>query len=106
MHLRSATIAKIMHLVNYIKKAQNHSIDSYSAFLDNMGFRYTTLNDEFQAHKIEKVIIAGLITSACVRGSAIDGLKLGYEVTVISDGVDTVSQELQDATLAELSGFW
>lgn len=91
--------------VNYIKKAQNHSVDSYSAFADNQYHQFTTLDSELSLHSIETIIITGLITNACVRGTSIDGIKLGYEVILIEDATETVSDEVKASAIAELEGW-
>jgi nicotinamidase-related amidase len=51
-------------------------------------------------------MISRLVTSACVRGTAIDGTKLGYNVTIIADATEGTSQESKDATLKELMNVW
>lgn len=91
--------------VNYIKKAQNHSVDSHSAFADNQYHQFTTLNSELTLHGIETMIITGLITNACVRGTSIDGIKLGNEVILIEDATESISAELKAAAIAELEGW-
>lgn len=91
--------------VNYIKKAQNHSVDSYSAFADNQYHQFTTLNSELTLHSIETLVVTGLITNACVRGTSIDGIKLGYEVILIEDATETVSDEVKASAVAELEGW-
>ncbi|KAF2838263.1 Isochorismatase hydrolase [Patellaria atrata CBS 101060] len=110
--IESGVISRLHNLegytspVNYIKKAQDHRVDSYSAFADNQYHRFTTLNDELSRHDIKKLVITGLITSACVRGTAIDGTKLGYQVTLIEDATESISQEDKDRAIEELSGVW
>ncbi|KAI1403833.1 Isochorismatase hydrolase [Hypoxylon fuscum] len=91
--------------VNYIKKAQDHSVDSYSAFADNQYHRFTTLHSELTLHSIETLVVTGLITNACVRGTSIDGIKLGYEVVLIEDATETTSDEAKAAAIAELEGW-
>ena len=91
--------------VNYIKKAQDHSVDSYSAFADNQYHRFTTLNSELSLHGIGTIIVTGLITNACVRGTCIDGIKLGYEVILIEDATETISDGLKADTIEELEGW-
>lgn len=91
--------------VNYIKKAQNHSVDSYSAFADNQYHQFTTLNSELTLHSIDTIIVTGLITNACVRGTSIDGIKLGYEVVLIEDATETISEEIKKAAIEELEGW-
>ncbi|KAI1381452.1 Isochorismatase hydrolase [Hypoxylon crocopeplum] len=91
--------------VNYIKKAQDHRVDSYSAFADNQYHRFTTLHSELGLHSIETLVVTGLLTSACVRGTSIDGIKLGYEVVLIEDATDSFSAEDKAAAIVELEGW-
>jgi nicotinamidase/pyrazinamidase len=88
--------------VNYIKKAQDHRIDSYSAFADNQYHRFTTMNSELSIHGIETLVVTGLVTNACVRGTCIDGIKLGYEVVLIEDGTEASTSEAKETTIEEL----
>ncbi|XXG97646.1 hypothetical protein Hte_003953 [Hypoxylon texense] len=91
--------------VHYVKKAQDHRVDSYSAFADNQYHRFTTLHSELGLHGIETLVVTGLITNACVRGTSIDGVKLGYEVVLIEDATETLSAEIKAAAVAELEGW-
>ncbi|KAI1461057.1 Isochorismatase hydrolase [Annulohypoxylon moriforme] len=91
--------------VNYIKKAQDHRVDSYSAFADNQYHRFTTLHSELGLHSIETLIVTGLLTNACVRGTSIDGIKLGYEVILIEDATESTSAEDKEAAIEELEGW-
>ncbi|KAF2258952.1 Isochorismatase hydrolase [Lojkania enalia] len=91
--------------VNYIKKAQDHSVDSYSAFADNQYHRFTTLNSELSLHGIQTMVVTGLITNACVRGTCIDGIKLGYEVVLVEDATETLTDVIKQATIKELEGW-
>lgn len=91
--------------VNYIKKAQNHSVDSYSAFADNQYHHSTTMNSELAMHGIETIIMTGLVTNACVRGTSIDGIKLGYEVVLIEDATEAVSADAKAAAIKELKDW-
>lgn len=80
-------------------------MDSYSAFADNQYHRFTTLNSELSLHGITTFVITGLVTSACVRGTSIDGIKLGYEVILIEDATESVSAEDKASAIAELKGW-
>lgn len=91
--------------VNYIKKAQDHRVDSYSAFADNQYHRFTTLHSELGLHGIETLVMTGLLTNACVRGTSIDGIKLGYEVVLIADATETTSDADKAAAVEELEGW-
>ncbi|KAJ6494965.1 Isochorismatase-like protein [Mycena vulgaris] len=92
--------------ITQIHKAQHHLVDSYSAFADNQYFEFTTLGPEMRARGIEEIVVVGLITNSCVYGSTVDGIKMGWDVTVISDGVETTTQAKQDESLAELKNWW
>ncbi|KAL5416963.1 hypothetical protein PMIN03_001806 [Paraphaeosphaeria minitans] len=72
--------------VHYIKKAQDHSYH-----------RFTTLHSELTLHTIATMALTGLITSACVRGTSIDGIKLGYEIVLIEDATESISAEARKA---------
>ena len=91
--------------VNYIKKAQDHSVDSYSAFADNQYHRFTTLHSELALHGVETLVVTGLVTNACVRGTSIDGVKLGYEVVLVEDATEATSDEAKEGAIEELEGW-
>ncbi|MEI8364947.1 MAG: bifunctional nicotinamidase/pyrazinamidase [Parachlamydiaceae bacterium] len=78
--------------INYIvKKGTCLFVDSYSAFYDNGGKNPTNLHDYLQGKNVKRLLITGLATDYCVKFTAIDGKKLGYDVTVIEDacrGID------------------
>lgn len=100
--------------VHYIKKAQDHSVDIYSAFADNQYHRFTTLDRELSMHGIDTLVITGLVTTACVRGTAIDGIKLGYEVVLVEDATESGTEAAKQTAIEELkewgkcfgSRFW
>ncbi|KAI5898936.1 Isochorismatase hydrolase [Schizophyllum commune H4-8] len=92
--------------ITQIHKAQNPHVDSYSAFADNQYYEFTTLAPEMRARNIEHVVVTGLVTTACVYGSSVDATKLGFGVTVISDGVETSTAEAQATALEELETWW
>lgn len=46
------------------------------------------------------------MTSACVSGTAIDGTKLGYNVTIIEDATEASSQTVKETALNELRNVW
>ncbi|KAH9905825.1 Isochorismatase hydrolase [Xylariomycetidae sp. FL2044] len=88
--------------VNYIKKAQDHSVDSYSAFADNQYHRFTTMDAELRLHGIDTVVVTGVSTASCVRGTSIDAIKLGYEVVLLEDATEAPTAEVKAETIAEL----
>ena|SRR5215208_2225019 len=51
------------------------------------GFDHSDLEDVLRDHGIEEVTVVGLATDYCVRASALDALRLGFDVTVDRAGV-------------------
>ena len=74
-----------------IRKGFRKEIDSYSAFFENDRKTTTGLDGYLKNRNMEKVVCAGLATDFCVYYSAIDAMKLGFQVTVLLDasrGID------------------
>ena len=70
----------------------------FSAF-DNPGFEARLRHRE-----ISKVVIIGAYTHACVRETAIDAYRLGFDVIVVPDAVVSPDRAHAEATLAWLDG--
>ena len=66
-----------------VRKGANPAIDSYSAFFENDRRTPTGLQGYLDSLGIRKLTIVGLATDYCVRYSAVDAARLGYEVEVI-----------------------
>ncbi len=68
--------------------------DGYSGFFvrdDRMGrVTPTELNGLLSASAVQSVVICGLALDYCVKETALDARRLGYEVTVIKAGVRAV----------------
>jgi nicotinamidase/pyrazinamidase len=90
-----------------IRKGSNGE-DGYSGFTMRDPLtgneRPTELDAELRDAGVERVVICGLATDYCVRGTALDALRLGYATTVVSDAVAAVNLEPDDGerALAEL----
>ncbi|MBR8398822.1 isochorismatase family protein [Burkholderia cenocepacia] len=54
-------------------------------------FASTDLDKQLKAANIKTIIVAGLMTHACVAGAARDAVPLGYQVVVASDASATRS---------------
>lgn len=65
-----------------IRKGFRAAIDSYSAFFENDQTTPTGLHGYLQTRRITDLTMVGLATDYCVAYSALDGAKLGYDVTV------------------------
>ncbi|SCC40172.1 bifunctional nicotinamidase/pyrazinamidase [Kosakonia oryziphila] len=82
------------------RKGEDPRIDSYSAFFDNDHRKATALHGWLQQHGIRELIVLGLATDYCVKFSVLDALRLGYDVSVITDGCRGVNIQPQDSTRA------
>jgi nicotinamidase/pyrazinamidase len=51
-------------------------------------------------HGIERIVLAGLATDYCVKETALDGIRLGFEVTILGDAVRAVDLEPGDGDRA------
>lgn len=65
-----------------LRKGMNAAIDSYSAFLENDQTTPTGLYGYLNTLGITTLTLCGLATDYCVRYSAVDAAKLGFEVKV------------------------
>ncbi len=74
-----------------IRKGNNPRIDSYSAFLENDKKTETGLHYYLRGLGIENLYFCGLATDYCVYYSALDAVKMGFQVAVLLDasrGID------------------
>ena len=87
-----------------IKKGTKQSIDSYSAFGDELGglVEKTELHDLLQAKGVTKVVVAGLATDYCVYYTALDAVRLGYQVMVYLPACRGVAPDTTAAALADM----
>jgi nicotinamidase/pyrazinamidase len=65
-----------------IRKAQNPRVDSYSAVRDDSGAG-TGLEAILRKNGISLLVIYGIATDYCVKGTAIDLVRAGFNVVVI-----------------------
>ncbi|MBA3972357.1 MAG: bifunctional nicotinamidase/pyrazinamidase [Bacteroidetes bacterium] len=72
-------------------KGTESSIDSYSAFFDNDHNNSTGMSEFLKEFKVANIFIAGLTTDYCVKYTALDALKLGYQTYVIVDACKAVN---------------
>jgi nicotinamidase/pyrazinamidase len=91
-----------------IRKGQNGE-DGYCAFFvrDPVSGEETPTELEgiLRDHGVERVVVAGLATDYCVKETAIDAARLGFEVTLLGDAVAAVNLEPSDGdrALAEMA---
>jgi nicotinamidase/pyrazinamidase len=81
----------IPHAALVIRKGFRRAIDSYSAFYENDRVTPTGLAGYLRERGLRRVFLAGLAFDFCVRYSAEDAHREGFEVVVIEDacrGID------------------
>jgi nicotinamidase/pyrazinamidase len=85
-------------IARVFRKGEDPQIDSYSGFFDNGHRRATGLGDYLREQGVAEIYLAGLATDYCVKFTALDGRKLGFEVHLIEDACRGV--ELKDGDVA------
>ena len=65
-----------------VRKGQARDVDSYSGFADNAGGAQTELHELLQAAGVTRVTLTGLALDVCVRATALDAARLGYDTCV------------------------
>ena len=78
-----------------IYKATAGDREAYSAFQD------TSLDRELRAQGVRSLFVGGLATDYCVLNSVKDGLRLGYTVHLLMDGICAVNARPTDGQQAE-----
>ena len=79
-------------------KGTDPDIDSYSGFFDNGHRRGTGLEEYLRTKGADRLYILGLATDYCVKYTALDARRLGFETIVVEDGCRGV--ELQPGDVA------
>lgn len=81
-------------------KGTERNLDSYSGFFDNAHRRSTGLGDFLRACGAGAVYILGVATDYCVKFSALDARRLGFQVSVVEDGCRGVELRTGDVERA------
>lgn len=79
-----------------ISKADKPDKEAYSGFQD------TGLAELLRKRGIEKLYICGVATEYCVKATALDALKEGFEVYILKDAVKGIKEEDEEKALNEL----
>ena len=85
-----------------VRKGFRKDVDSYSAFLENDKKTSTGLAGYLRDRGLTSVFLCGLAWDYCVGYSALDGVALGFDVTVIEDAVRGIAHE----TMAAMAARW
>lgn len=84
-----------------VQKGMDPKYDSYSGFFDDNGAK-TGLDDILRSHKITTLVVYGLATDYCVKATAMDAVKSGYEVILIKDLCKGVAEDTTRDALKEM----
>lgn len=79
-----------------VSKATDPDVEAYSAFT------LTPLHYILTLRGIKRIFVVGVATDYCVKETAMEALKLGYEVVVLTDATAGVSEETSKKALEEL----
>jgi nicotinamidase/pyrazinamidase len=82
---------RITHAELILRKGYHREIDSYSAFYENDRKTHTGLAGYLRERGFRRVVLAGLAFDFCVRYSAEDAKREGFEAVVVEDacrGID------------------
>jgi nicotinamidase/pyrazinamidase len=87
--------------IDYVaRKGTNPSIDSYSGFFDNNHAKDTGLSAHLKERGVDEIWILGLATDYCVKFTALDGRREGFEVVVVEDACRAVNLAPDDGARA------
>jgi nicotinamidase/pyrazinamidase len=76
---------QVPHAALVLRKGYHRDIDSYSAFYENDRRTHTGLAGYLRERGLRRVFVAGLAFDFCVRFSAEDARREGFEVSVLED---------------------
>jgi len=96
LHVESATFI--------LRKGSHHALDSYSVLFENDKKTPTGLEGLLRSIGVNRVFLTGLAIDYCILYSALDAIKLGFEVFVVEDavrGIDVPAGSVRKA-IAEL----
>lgn len=85
-----------------IKKGQDPSVDSYSAFYDNDGKNDTGLSDWLRKQQVKYVFVCGLALDYCVKFTALDAAKEGFTTYILGNLTRPVDMDNVQSTIEEL----
>lgn len=79
--------------------------ESYSAFFVGDKGVSTGLNEYLKELGVKELYLAGVALEYCVLATALDAIKLGYNVTVIEDAVASISLDQKETIFKKLNSF-
>ena len=86
-----STVLDQSKIARVFQKGSNPQVDSYSGFFDNGQRGDTGLNDYLRSEGVTDVYVVGLALDYCVKFTALDAQRLGFNTTLISDASRAVN---------------
>lgn len=93
-HDVSPTVEKAMAV---IRKGYNPAVDSYSSFFENDHRTPTGLSGLLRELGVTRVFLCGLAFDYCVRFTAEDAVREGFEAVVIADASRAIAPQTETA---------
>jgi nicotinamidase/pyrazinamidase len=90
---------ELAHVDKIIRKGANREIDSYSAFLENDHVTSTGLGPYLERQGAARLFLAGLALDYCVRFTAEDAVRLGFQAIVIVDACRAIAAQTQTSAM-------
>ncbi|MCC6751179.1 MAG: bifunctional nicotinamidase/pyrazinamidase [Deltaproteobacteria bacterium] len=81
---------QLQRVQGVVKKGTDAAVDSYSGFFDNGQRHATGLESYLRGRGVTHLFVMGLATDYCVKFTALDARRLGFEVSLVSDGCRAV----------------
>ena len=87
-------------IARVFQKGMNPEVDSYSGFYDNGRRGDTGLDAYLKSNGVTEVYVVGLALDYCVKYTAMDAQRAGYDTTLIVDASRAVNLEPDDGANA------
>lgn len=95
-----ATGLDIARCSRVFQKGTETRLDSYSGFFDNGHRKATGMGDYLLGRGVRSVYLLGLATDYCVKFTALDARRLGFDTHLLLDGCRGVELNAGDMTAA------
>jgi maleamate amidohydrolase len=98
-----AALARGSHWTNIDNRLPRHASDQVISKKHGSAFFGTDLAVRLQAMQIDTLLIAGCVTSGCVRASAVDAAQYGFRPLVVREAVGDRSPLAHEANLMDIA---
>ncbi len=98
-----AALARGSHWTNIDHRLPRHATDQVISKKHGSAFFGTDLAARLQAMQIDTLLIAGCVTSGCVRASAVDAAQYGFRPLVVREAVGDRSPLANEANLMDIA---